>query len=223
MTSIEPACARLNVIAMMIHPMVSSMIADETMIWPRLRRVKFISRTIAATILIEEIDSAVPRNNAVSSRLSASGRSDSGISSPSARPQANGTATPVSEMLMAARPTFCTSLRSVSIPVSSSSSRMPNCDMASIIAFWSGDAGKIACCRSGQRAPRIDGPSRIPASNCPITEGWPIRCMASPRRRPTIMRIRIWARKMISEAPLLSPAAQALPIPSRVNPATTKP
>ena len=70
--------------AMMIQPMVSSMIADDTMIWPRLRRVKFISRTTAATILIDEIDSAVPRNSAVSRRLSGAGSSDSGISRPSA-------------------------------------------------------------------------------------------------------------------------------------------
>ena len=133
--SISPASARLKVIAMMIQPIVSSMIADEMMTWPRLRRMKFISRTIAATILIEEIDSAVPRNSEVRRRLPGSGSSDSGMNQPSRTPQANGTATPVSEMLMPARPTLRTSLRSVSMPVSSSNSRMPNCEIASIIAF----------------------------------------------------------------------------------------
>ena len=77
--SIVPASARLKVMAMMIQPIVSSMIADATITCPRLRRVKFISRTIAATILIEEIDKAVPRNSDVSRRLLGSGSSDSGM------------------------------------------------------------------------------------------------------------------------------------------------
>jgi len=66
--STRPASARLKVTAMMTQPIVSSMIADDTITWPRSRRVNFMSRTIAATILIEEIDSAVPRNSAVTSR-----------------------------------------------------------------------------------------------------------------------------------------------------------
>ena len=49
--------------AMMIQPMVSSMIAEARMTWPTLRRMKFISRTTIATIFTEEIDSAVPRNS----------------------------------------------------------------------------------------------------------------------------------------------------------------
>ena len=48
---------------MITQPVVSSMIAEATMIWPRLRRMKFISRTTIATILMEEIESAVPRNS----------------------------------------------------------------------------------------------------------------------------------------------------------------
>ena len=93
-------------IAMMIQPMESSQIAEATMICPRLRRVKPISRTIAATILIEEIESAVPRNSDVRKRWSGCGSSDSGMNWPSAKPQTNGTATPVSEMLSAALPTL---------------------------------------------------------------------------------------------------------------------
>src|SRR5262252_1927847 len=112
--------------AMITQPIESSQIAEATMINPSLRRVKPISRTTAATILIEEIDNAVPRKSEVRRRWSACGSSDSGISWPSAKPQMNGTATPVSEMLSAALPTVRTSLRSVSIPVSSSR-RMPNC------------------------------------------------------------------------------------------------
>src|SRR6476661_6338049 len=171
MRSMLPASARLNVIAMMIQPMESSQIAEATMICPRLRRVKPISRTIAATILMDEIESAVPRNSDVRKRWSGCGSSDSGMNWPSAKPQANGTATPVSEMLSAALPTLRTSLRSVSIPVSKSNSRMPNCEMPSSMAFCSGVLGKSACCRSGSSAPSAEGPSRIPPSNIPMIEG----------------------------------------------------
>ena len=55
--------------AMMIQPMVSSMIAEARMTWPTVRRMKFISRTTVATILTEAIDSAVPRNSDVIRRL----------------------------------------------------------------------------------------------------------------------------------------------------------
>ena len=44
------------------------MMAVATMIWPRLRRMKFISRTTIATILMEEMESAVPRNSDGTSR-----------------------------------------------------------------------------------------------------------------------------------------------------------
>ena len=67
-----------NVMAMITQPIESSQIAEATMICPRLRRVKPISRTTAATILIEEIDSAVPRNSEVSRRWSGCGSSASG-------------------------------------------------------------------------------------------------------------------------------------------------
>ena len=49
---------------------------------------------------------------------------------------------PISEAETDARPVCRTSLRSVSMPVSSSSNRMPNCDDASIIAFCSLACGK---------------------------------------------------------------------------------
>ena len=58
---------------MMIQPIVSSMMAEATMTWPRLRRMKLISRTTMATILTEEIDSAVPRNSEVIRRCSGRG------------------------------------------------------------------------------------------------------------------------------------------------------
>ena len=63
---------------MITQPTVSSMMAEATMIWPRLRRMKFISRTTIATILMEEIESAVPRNSAATSRLLRVGQDRSG-------------------------------------------------------------------------------------------------------------------------------------------------
>ena len=59
---------RPKMMAMMTQPMESSQMAEATMICPRLRRVNPISRTIAATILIDEMDKAVPRNRDVSRR-----------------------------------------------------------------------------------------------------------------------------------------------------------
>ena len=52
------------------------MMAVATMIWPRLRRMKFISRTTMATILMEEMESAVPRNSDGTSRPLAPSNSD---------------------------------------------------------------------------------------------------------------------------------------------------
>ena len=120
---------------MMIHPIVSSMIAAATMTCPIVRRRKPTSRTTIATILTEEIDSATPRNKVVISRLPGSGSIVSGNSSPIAKPHTNGKAMPQMEMLNAARRVRLTTDRSVSIPVSSSRSKTPSCATASIIAF----------------------------------------------------------------------------------------
>ena len=79
------------------------------MIWPRSRRMKFISRTTMATIFTDEIESAVPRKIAVTSRASGFGKSTAGMNSPSAKPQANGRATPAMATVTAARPTRRTS------------------------------------------------------------------------------------------------------------------
>ena len=63
-----PWRARLKVMAMMIQPMVSSITAEATITCPMLRRRKFMSRTIMATILTEEMASAVPRKREETSR-----------------------------------------------------------------------------------------------------------------------------------------------------------
>ena len=124
--STVPADASPSATAMMIQPMVSSRIAEATMIWPRSRRMKFMSRTTMATILTDEIDSAVPRKIAVTRRVSGFGNRSAGRNSPSAKPQAKGSVTPAMATVTAARPTRRTSCRSVSMPVSNSSIRMPS-------------------------------------------------------------------------------------------------
>ena len=143
--STAPCIARLKMIETMIQPMLSSMMADARITCPTKRRMKFISCTTMATILTEAIDNAVPRNRAVIRRLPGSGSMDSGINSPRATPHTKGTTMPMSEAKAAARPVWRTSLRSVSMPVSSSRSRTPNCETASIIAFCSGFLGNKAC------------------------------------------------------------------------------
>ena len=170
-TSTEPRAARLKIMAMMIQPIVSSMMALATMIWPTLRRMKFISRTTTATIFTEEIDSAVPRNSDATRRASGCGKSFCGRNSPSAKPQMKGTTIPVIEIAIAALPTLRTSPRSISMPVSSNNRRMPNWAMPSSKAFCSGEDGKIACCASGQAHPNKEGPSNRPQRSSPTTDG----------------------------------------------------
>ena len=141
----------------MIQPTVSSMMAEARITWPTVRRMKFISRITVATILSEAIDKAVPRNSDVISRLLGSGSMASGSASPNATPHRNGTAMPVSEANSEARPLWRAIFKSVSMPVRSSSMRMPNCAIASIIAFCSLAAGNSACWKSGTRAPKHGG------------------------------------------------------------------
>jgi len=102
--STVPAAARPKATAMMTQPMVSSRIAEATMIWPRSRRMKFISRTTMAPIFTDAIDRAVPRQIDVTRRASGLGTNSVGSLSPSAKPQRNGTATPAADTVMAARP-----------------------------------------------------------------------------------------------------------------------
>src|SRR5260221_2125479 len=133
----------------------------------------------------------------------------SGNSSPSAKPHAKGRLTPAIETLTAARPNRLTTDKSVSIPVRSKSIRMPSWETASIMLCCSRLCGKSDCCRSGQNAPRTDGPSRMPAISWPMIAGWPIRCMASPSKRPHTKSTMISERKIASGDAHCGPAAGA--------------
>jgi hypothetical protein len=157
-----PCSARLEVIAMIVQPTVSSMMAEASSVIPTLRRMNFISRRTVATILTEATDSAAPRNNAVINRCSARGTIESGSNSPTATPTTIGRTIRATETLIAGRLALLTSLRSVSMPVSSNSISIPRSDTASSIARCSRPAGKSACCPSGQTAPKTDGPNKTP-------------------------------------------------------------
>src|SRR5262245_20936794 len=75
------------------------------------------------------------------------------------------------------------------------------------MAFCSAVGGKMARCKSGHSAPSTEGPSMRPPSSMPITDGWPMRFMISPKRRPTVISTMTWARKTTSDAPLLPVSA----------------
>ena len=202
MRSARPCRARLKMTAVIIQPTVSSMMADARIIWPTLRRIKFISRITVATIFTEAIDKAVPRNSEVINRLLGSGNMESGKTWPSATPHANGTTMPAREAIADAAPVRRTSLRSVSIPVSSSSISTPNWETASSIAFCSLAAGKMACCHSGSSAPSREGPSTRPAMSWPITPGCLKRIISSPSKRPTNISNASCAMNTNSDGPL---------------------
>ena len=70
------------------------------------------------------------------------------------------------------------------MPVSSSRSRIPICETASIMLLSAGVSGKTRCRNSGSTAPKIEGPSSTPARSWPKIAGWPMRAMPSPISRP---------------------------------------
>ncbi len=103
---------------------------------------------------------------------------------PTRTPSANGTAMPASDAVTAGRPTRRTRRRSVSMPVRRRSMSTPSWATALSIPFWPGRSGNRAACPAGHMRPKKVGPRSTPASNWPMTAGWPIRCIASPARRP---------------------------------------
>ena len=93
---------------------------------------------------------------------------------------------PLTEMLMAGRRACRNTDRSVSIPVSNSNRNIPSWATASSMAFWAGAPGNSWWCSSGTSAPSTEGPSSTPAMICPMTGGWPMRCISSPAMRPVM-------------------------------------
>ena len=75
-------------------------LTDHTSIVPAAARPN--ATAMIATIFTEEMESAVPRKIEVTRRVSGRGRNSAGKNSPSAKPQANGMATPASAAAIAA-------------------------------------------------------------------------------------------------------------------------
>src|SRR5262249_25657482 len=85
--------------------------------------------------------------------------------------------------------------------------------------FLLGRVRKDGACKAGQSTPSTEGPSTMPPSSIPMTDGWPMRFMTPPRRRPTSISVMSCTRKMTSDAPAWEPsAAQAA---AALNPSVT--
>ena len=188
-----PCCARPKMMAMMTQPIVSSMIAEATMICPRLRRMKLISRTTIATILTEEIDSAVPRNSEVIRRWSGSRqqRLRQELAEREAAGERDGDAGERDADRRAARP--CAPARQVGLHAGEQQQhqdaelrdRRRSCSSARACA------GKIACCSLRPERAEHRRSEQEAGEQLPMTAGWPMRCMTSPNRRPTSSRTMI--------------------------------
>ena len=130
---------------------------------------------------------------------------------------------PATDALTAARRTFRSSERSVSMPASRRSRRIPTWATPSSMARCAGSSGKIACCPDGQSSPRTDGPRSTPARSWPITTGWPTRWSPSPRSRPVKIRSVTSRTSTASDGPGFAPAsglaaANAAPARNRRRP-----
>ena len=171
--SIPPGRARPKTMAMVIHPMVSSMMAEATITCPTVRRMNPISRTSRATIFTDEIDSATPMNRAVTRRLPGSGNNPAGSHSVNRNPQTKGTAIPAMETLNAARRVVRTTERSASMPVSISSNRTPNCATASSMARCCGAPGKELVLEVWQQRAEDGGSQEDPGKQLAHDRGLP--------------------------------------------------
>ena len=160
--------------AMMIQPMVSSMMAVATMIWPTLRRMKFISRTTIATIFTEEIDSAVPRKSDGDQPRSGCGSRLSRAGTRRARSRrVKGTTMPVTEIAIAARADLA---HQPEVGLHSGQQKQhEDAELGDAVdhAALGGIAGNKSASALGQSAPSTELPTRTPASNCPIDRGLP--------------------------------------------------
>src|SRR4029077_17530405 len=117
------------------------------------------------------------------------------------KPSTNGTMTPTTATAPAAGPFRSIAFRSVSRPISNSSTTTPTC-ASSRNTPVSGSSGAVGITR------RTPAPSTIPARSSPITAGWRNRSNASPANLPTrSITARISKKRATSRSP---PPAAAL-------------
>src|SRR5690348_6765997 len=120
------------------------------------------------------------------------------------KPSPNGTATPTTATAVAAVPTRIMALRSVSSPISNSSTTTPT---------WAsnrntGVSGSSAAIGITLRKP---APSTMPASSSPITAGWPRRSNASPANFPASSMIANTVKKRATSIPPAAPRMTGKP------------
>src|SRR3989449_2011533 len=113
-------------------------------------------------------------------------------------PRPNGTATPTTATAVAAVPTRIMALRSVSSPISNSSTTTPTC-ASSRNTGVSGSSAPIGITL------RKPAPSRIPASSSPITAGCPRRSNSSPANFPASNMIANTVKKRATSMPPAAP------------------
>src|SRR5437899_2042162 len=123
------------------------------------------------------------------------------------KPSPNGTATPTTATAVAAVPTRIMALRSVSSPISNSSTTTPT---------WASSRNTEA---SGSSGPigitlRKPAPSRMPAKSSPITAGWPRRSNASPANFPASSMIANTRKNRATSIPPAAPSRSGRPAAS---------
>src|SRR5437773_1695793 len=119
----------------------------------------------------------------------------------------NATATPTTATAVAAVPTRIMALRSVSSPISNSSTTTPT---------WASSRNTEA---SGSSGPigitlRKPAPSRMPAKSSPITAGWPRRSNASPANFPASSMIANTRKNRATSIPPAAPSRSGRPAAS---------
>ncbi len=150
--------------------------AAATVTCPMLRRIRSSSVRMRATTGSAEIDIATATKAANVNRDAASPKNGvSGITRPSPKPRPIGTTRLPIETAAAFLPSRRSSARSVSKPVSTSSSATPTHAIARIGALPSTLPGNSHSAWSGRNRPKRDGPISRPAPSSPTTAGWPAR------------------------------------------------
>src|SRR6266576_762914 len=120
------------------------------------------------------------------------------------KPKPNGTATPTAATAVAAAPTRIMALRSVSSPISNSSTTTPTC-ASSRNTGVSGSSAPIGITL------RKPAPSRMPTSSSPITAGWPRRSNTSPANFPASNMIANTVKKRATSMPPAAPRTRGRP------------
>ena len=181
-----PAVRQPEATAMITQPMVSSKIAEANDDLAEIPAHEIISRINHRHDFTDEIDSAVPRKIAVTRRASGFGNSEPSQAASRRAQAARSTAARRRRWQLSLPPRWrsaFTSCKSVSMPVSSSSIRLPSCDTAIIMLSALGRALDNAGPRGRPDQAKHRRSEQSPMS-CPITARPSSRCAALPISGP---------------------------------------